>query len=110
MVTANIDFQHRTLQAGSIQEGKENSTGEPMRSYFTHHAAQAPKNLERYKAEEVFKRVKGDDEVRGKGEMVAGAFHKLIIEEVCLLTPEVWQGLGLLFGVMADEGMQSFHH
>lgn len=45
-----------------------------------------------------------------KGEMVAGAFHKLVIEEVCLLTPEVWQGLGLPLGVMADGGMQSFHH
>lgn len=42
--------------------------------------------------------------------MVAGAFQKLVIEEVCLLTPEVWQDLGLLLGVMADEGTQSFHH
>lgn len=44
----------------------------------------------------------------GKGEMVAGAFHKLVIEEVSLLTPEVWQGLRLLLGVMADGGMWPF--
>lgn len=68
-----------------------------MRTCFRHHAAQTSKDLERYKAEE-------DDETRGKGEMVAGAFHKLFIEEICLLTPEVWQSFELLLGVMADGG------
>lgn len=81
-----------------------------MRSCFRHRAAQAPKDLERYKAEEVFQGLEGDDGARGKGEMVAGAFQKLVIEEVCLLTLKFGRVSGCQMGVMADGGMQSFHH
>jgi len=37
-----------------------------------------------------------------EGGMVTGAFHKPVIEEVCLMIPEVLQGLGVLLGVMAE--------
>lgn len=84
MVTAIIDFQHRIVQAGPIQEGKENSTGEPMRSYFRHHTAQAPKDLKRYKAEEVFKGLEGDDEAGGKVKWWLGPFKNLLLKKsVC---------------------------
>lgn len=81
-----------------------------MRSYYRQHAARPSKVLGRGKAEEVFEGGREMMKLWGKGGMVAGAFRKLVIEEVHLTAPEVSQGLGMLLGVMAEGGIWSFHY
>ena len=57
--------------------------------------------------------MKGEREIMklwGKGGVVAGAFHKPVIEEVRLMIPKVSRSLGMLLGVTAEGGIWSFHH
>lgn len=81
----------------------------PMGSCYSHHAARTPKVLGRGKVEEVFEGGKGDDETTEEGGTVAGAFHKPVIERICLTISEVSWGLGMLLGVMAGEIWSSHH-